>query len=342
MPDAKRSRIPDSFKYVEVKYYWEHCYLKHRLLKYVSYWLYLHSFLLKLKKNDKVYVAGEDDLLRSVLSKKSIDVFYEKTESPEVSLSGSHLYHPTLEEHIQLCKRVKALFLISTALKEFYIAHGVDEQKIHIINMTVDTDRFQGITKAETDSYIAYCGTVSNNKDGVDDLIRAFALVCASHPEVKLYIIGDTRSMRERSDNLQLIENLGITEKVVLTGRVDASDMPQLLLNAEVLALARPDNKQAKYGFPTKLGEYLMTGNPVVVTAVGDIPLFLEDRVSGLIVPPSNHQQFAEKLKWALENQELAKEIGKKGKEVAKRSFNSYIETEKMMRAIQGIYDEIE
>ena len=47
-----------------------------------------------------------------------------------------------------------------------------------------------------------------------------------------------------------------------------------------MLVLARPDNIQAKGGFPTKLGEYLATGNPVVVTKVGEIPNYLIDGVN--------------------------------------------------------------
>ena len=65
-------------------------------------------------------------------------------------------------------------------------------------------------------------------------------------------------------------------DSIVFTGIVSAADIPQILKNAAVLALDRPDSLQAQCGFPTKLGEYLLTENPVIVTKVGDIPLFLE------------------------------------------------------------------
>ena len=201
--------------------------------------------------------------------------------------------------------------------------------------MTVDVERFKNIKKAACrEKYIAYCGNVSNNKDGVDILIKSFALVCKKRPEIKLFIIGKSPSQTEASDNLRLIKSLGIEERIVFTGVVSSEQMPQLLKDAMVLALARPDNLQAKYGFPTKLGEYLLTENPVVVTSVGDIPLFLKDGVSALISEPSNVEMFAEKLLWALDNPGEASAVGKAGAAVAAEFFNSDIETKKLLSVI--------
>ena len=50
--------------------------------------------------------------------------------------------------------------------------------------------------------------------------------------------------------------------------------------------MARPDSRQARGGFPTKLGEYLATGKPVCVTKVGEITVYLEDNVSAFLAEP--------------------------------------------------------
>ena len=112
--------------------------------------------------------------------------------------------------------------------------------------------------------------------------------------------------------------------------------MPQMLKNVDILALDRPDNLQAKYGFPIKLGEYLLTENPVVVTRVGDIPLFLQDGVNALIAEPQNPYSFASKIIWAIEHPEQASLIGKAGAEVAIREFNCHVESKKMLSAIEA------
>ena len=220
-------------------------------------------------------------------------------------------------------------------MKRYYIENGLDDNKIHIINIVTDVERFKNLKRTlEVDRYIAYCGTVSNNKDGVDELIKAFAITAKSHPGIKLYIIGTIPKKDEEKGNLRMIDNLGITNLVVFTGLLTASQMPQILKNAEVLALDRPDNKQAKYGFATKMGEYLLSERPVVVTKVGDFPLFLKDGESALLANPSDAEDFASKLNWALDNPSAAESIGKKGAEVAMREFNYLTESKKIAEVI--------
>ena len=203
--------------------------------------------------------------------------------------------------------------------------------------MTVDSKRFAGLTKQPSEKYIAYCGTASNNKDGVDELIKSFAIVNKTHPEVKLYIIGKTPDKDDAFGNLKLIENLGVKDSIVFTGIVSAAEMPQILKNAAVLALDRPDSLQAQCGFPTKLGEYLLTENPVIVTKVGDIPLFLKDGETALLAEERNPKEFSSKIIWALEHPEEAAEIGKAGAQVAMREFNYLNETKKIIDVINRL-----
>ena len=109
--------------------------------------------------------------------------------------------------------------------------------------------------------------------------------------------------------------------RIIFYGKASREEIPDLLVNANALALARPSSLQSTGGFPTKLGEYLATSNPVVVTAVGDIPRFLNEENS-FVVEPDNNKAFAEKLVKIFNNYSAAQEIGRKGREVAEKNFN--------------------
>jgi glycosyltransferase involved in cell wall biosynthesis len=159
-------------------------------------------------------------------------------------------------------------------------------------------------------------------KDGVNDLIEAFSIVNKNIQGIKLRIIGGFASSNDERILRDKVIELNLTNAVDFTGKVLPSEIPQLLYDAEVLALARPDNKQAKYGFPSKLGEYLFTGNPVVLTRVGEIDHFLRDKVSCVFAKPDNPEDFAEKLLWTLNNPEKASHIGANGKQVAEQQFS--------------------
>ena len=99
--------------------------------------------------------------------------------------------------------------------------------------------------------------------------------------------------------------------------------------------MSRPNNIQAKYGFPTKLGEYLATGRPVIVTAVGDIPFYLDDGVNAFIAEPNNIQSFADKLEECFSNEDKAIKIGQKGQETAIKFFDYRVVTRVLMEAIE-------
>lgn len=333
LSDDKGSRITKQWPHITVTYLWDKLNIKNRYLRQLSYTLLARCFVNGLKEGDKVVLFDSQRMMFPLIKKNGVKVFVEKTEHP----FAYHVRTINMKKYVEWCKHLDGMFVISTALRDYFGNHNVPSEKIHIINMTVDPQRFIGLTKQDVEHpYIAYCGTASNNKDGVDELIKAFAIVAEQHPNYRLFIIGKGLTKDDDSTNRQLVERLNLLDKIVFTGVVNAEEMPQLLKNATILALDRPNNLQAQYGFPTKLGEYLLTENPVVVTRVGDIPLFLKDGESALLSEPQNAEAFAAKLIWAIEHPVDASIIGKAGSEVAKKEFNCMIESRRMYKIING------
>lgn len=323
-----------------IKYLWKGRKLKNRWLNLVQYALWsrifcrftFRKFLDSLTPSDTVVLFNGMQHLHRFLG-KGVNIYHERTEHPYAY--ESFKTDRETARYIACCKRVTGLFVISESLKRSFVELGVPEDRIHVINMIVDSGRFDNVHKnKDVEKYIAYCGTASNNKDGVDDLIKSFALAAQQIEDIKLYIIGRTPSLSDEAQNLQLVESLGMKDRIVFKGLVPAERMPQMLKDAQVLVLARPDSLQAQNGFPTKLGEYLLTENPVVITRTGDIPLFLEDGVSALLAEPRNCAQIAHKIVWALEHPEESAGIGKTGAKVALRDFNYRVESQKIHAVI--------
>ncbi len=325
--DAQRSEAPH-LEHIHFNYYWKKLNIKNPKLQILAYmYIYSKMFLRKLKSGDIVYTYGCNELLCHLVEKRGVKVYHERTEHPEVS----RLKLLNMPKYLAACRKVEKLFVISRNLKDYFSNMGVNPEKIKIINMTVDCSRFVGLVKNPKERYVAYCGKATNNKDGVNNLIRAFYYVSKRHPEVKLYIIGTSPKKNDESGNKRLVEELKLIGKVIFTGLISYDQMPQILKNAEVLTLARPSSKQANYGFPTKLGEYLLTENPVVITGVGNITDFLKDRESAMIARPDDEEDFANKIIWLLDHKNEASEIGKKGAEVARKQFDSKTESMKMI-----------
>jgi glycosyltransferase involved in cell wall biosynthesis len=235
-------------------------------------------------------------------------------------------------------KPFDGLIVITNALEEYFRSKIKRNSRIIIIPILVETDRFDINKKIDhKNSYIAYCGSIAGNKDGVPILIKSFAFLISNFPNLILYIIGSSSNSEDLYNLKELVSTLGIQNSVNFCGVVHRDKMPELLSNATILALARPSSLQAKGGFPTKLGEYLATGNPVVITKVGEIPYYLKDGKNAFLVKPNNVEAFAEKLKYVLNNPELALKVGMEGKELAKNEFNYKVQSIKLIQFLSEL-----
>jgi len=197
--------------------------------------------------------------------------------------------------------------------------------------MVVEPTRFEHCPKKSVDknTIITYCGTLEGDKDGVPILIKSFAMIANKFPFAKLQLMGSLENEITKEKITSLVEDLKIEDRVEFTGFVGREEMPDLLNSSDILVLARPNNKQAEGGFPTKLGEYLATGNPVVITNVGEIGLFLKDGINAYIAAPDSVKKFSEKLQEALSDSNREK-IGLEGKKLVYEEFNYLIQAKKL------------
>ena len=298
-------------------------------------------FLLAIstRKYDIVYCAFSNRrVLRFALrsaNRHRIPIVHERTEFPDLFYKNNGKGKKGLSKYLQIVPRFDLVFVISSQIKDYFIENGVRDEKLVIYPMVVDPRRFNGIEKKNRGfNYIAYCGNLSNSKDGLADLIEAFG---RSHAKVthKLLLIGDKPSEAEMSLYRELIMKYKIQGNVVFLGRVSREEMPQVLSDADLLVLCRPNNHQAKGGFPTKLGEYLATGNPVLVTDVGDISKYIIDGENGYLSSPNDVEAFSQKMDLILSDYAKAMKVGEKGKDLVYDEFNYRIQAGRVVERLR-------
>lgn len=265
-------------------------------------------------------------------SKKSkIKIYHERTEYPTIGISGFRK-KLTLKVYLRMVNRFDGVFVITKSLIDYFKKY-VDADKLFHLPMTVEPERFDCKTINSISSYgkyIAYCGSMYTDKDGVPILIEAFDILATTVHDVNLLLIGDNSNESNFAVVQNKIKKAENKERIFLTGKIERDQMPEYLCNAAALALARPDNIQAKGGFPTKLGEYLATGNPIVVTAVGEIPDYLTNQVNAYVTNPDSPKDFAKALKVVFDNPDKAKQIGLQGKLLSHEVFNYKVQAERL------------
>ena len=167
--------------------------------------------------------------------------------------------------------------------------------------------------------------------------IESFSRLAEKYPKINLVLVGSSDTKDEEDSFKYLANELNIAERVLFVGQVPRTDVPAYMCNAKILTLARPDSIIADAGFPSKLTEYLATGNPILVTQVGDIPIYLHDNENAFIALPDDAGSFAEKLDYILSNYEFARQVGLKGKELTDSVFNYKYQSKRIIDYVQTI-----
>ena len=234
----------------------------------------------------------------------------------------------------QILPKTDLLLVMTRHLMDYY-RQFTDAGRVKLLHlpMTVDMKRF-GLIKQPVERYIAYCGSSSFVKDGVDILIKSFTLIAAKYPDLSLKIAAFMEA--DGGKMLALIKELKMLDKIEYVGELKRDEIPAFVTNAELLLLPRPDSRQAQGGFPTKLGEYLATGNAVCSTRVGEIADYLTDNVSVFFAEPGSVDSFAKAMDKALSDPVKAVLVGKNGKNVAELNFNMKLQAERLYSFINS------
>src|SRR5690606_35014547 len=92
------------------------------------------------------------------------------------------------------------------------------------------------------------------------------------------------------------IYDLNLNDKVILTGFISSKELYCYNQLADLLFVCRSNSPFANHGFPWKLGEYCMTGKPIIATRVGDIEYYFKDGENMFIVNPEDSNAIADKV----------------------------------------------
>lgn len=281
-----------------------------------------------------MFVITPISLLARILR---IKTFHERTEFPHLMIENTRRGHLGLRIYMRY---LLPAFGVVAAINDALISHiRVRNPRVLKLLTVVDTDYFCPST-AQTEPYIAYCGTMYGTKDGLDILLEAFLRISREFLNIRLLLIGDNSKKEKLKHLFDFISANDLHSRVIFTGRVQRDQLPRLLSEASVLALAKPDNEQNSGNFPIKLGEYLATGVPVLATSVGEIPRFINDGYNGFLCAP-DAEAFSKRLKDILTNPEVAKLVGLRGRDVATQNFDFRSQAAVMSTALFGLFRQI-
>lgn len=122
---------------------------------------------------------------------------------------------------------------------------------------------------------------------GPDRWAAIVAEVAAQIPLARFLVVGTGLAGEEQQFQARVRERLP-AEKVMLAGWIREEELPGYLAAADLALFPLEDTLVNRARCPAKLADLLAAGVPVLAEAVGEATAYIEDGVSGVLLPPSS------------------------------------------------------
>jgi L-malate glycosyltransferase len=206
------------------------------------------------------------------------------------------------------------------------------KDKMVVIPSGVDTDRFQPLPQGDhkarlgLDPQRPVVGIVTRMRvrKGVEEFLRAMAMVRERKPEAQTVIVGEVALDEELQ---RLVDETGLRDHLRLLGR--RSDMPEVLSAFDAFVLSSHDE-----GMSNAILEAMAMELPVVATDVGGTGEVVRQGTTGLLVPPKEPAPLADAIDAILSDPQRARRMGRLGREIVLERFSARA----MVRQMQSLY----
>lgn len=193
------------------------------------------------------------------------------------------------------------------------------------VPIMIDKDKWifeNVVAKKSKAPYIFHSGALFQQKDGIVDVLNCFADALPNLPVgTKYYFTGKVENSTDASLIKKVIKDRHLQENVVFLGFLEKDEMIQYMKGASLFIIYKNDNLQNKYCFATKLGEYLLSGKPVITTNIGEAMCYLINGRDAYVIDCGNYEQLTNTIIHLLNHSDESLKIGSCGKKIAEQNF---------------------
>ena len=197
------------------------------------------------------------------------------------------------------------------------ILPGVDIPSDAAVDLPLDDDR---------PPVIGMAGPLEAVK-GASFFLRACHRVVEAGQDIRIVIAGsgpEEHSLRQLAGSLNLSRRLTFVDGgVSMQGYLPAIDI-----------FCLPSLQQ---GLGVMMLEAMALGRPVIASGVGGVTSVIEDRVTGLIVPPSDSVSLSERILELLRQRDFARQLAAAGQELMRTKFSE----QRMLDELLEVYRDV-
>ncbi|MDT8273339.1 MAG: glycosyltransferase [Desulfomonilia bacterium] len=228
------------------------------------------------------------------------------------------------------------IIAVSEELRDQLLKKRVAQDKIEVIQNGLDVDLLSlnqdvaepplPLMKRPGMRIFGVIGRLYPDK-GQAAFLQAFAPIAAEDPGCFGVIVGDGP---ERENLAQLINALHLNGRVYLCGvRKNIKTIYDLIDYLVIPSFTE--------GLPYVLLEAMASRIPVLATAVGDIPLLIQDGVTGYLVPAGDHEAMILRMRDLLTQPEQGSSMARRGRDLVEERFSAH----RMVEQTEQLYNSI-
>ena len=309
----------------------------------------IHKFIPSLGKiNDKLIEYQRKKHMRKIIKKEKIDLIHTYSTYPDTFIStvvakklnilviqriaGRAWYNllkskPYLREKIEWTfNNVNMLLFISDFIKDitFKYLHqnGMNVSTPYdVMDIGIDFKKLNDIEIGKTikeynlsnEKNIILCvESFKNFSKRQDILIRAIQIISQVNRDFIVVFIGGGNTLK----NMKKLSNeLGVQHKIRFLGTVPHNDVLSIMSVAKIVV--HPTDFE---GYSTVIREALALGKAVLCSNIKPLNEFIEDGYNGILAN-NNPQDFADKLIYLLQNENIRKKIEINAAEFANKHY---------------------
>jgi len=225
-----------------------------------------------------------------------------------------HILILTSKIYEETLKKCDVIVAGTNYLKSLY-SRIFTHAKVVRIPLGVDVEFFKGEQTPRNKKYNEILSVANLRRyKGLHYLIRAMPMILKEHENTILRIIGAGPELNNLS---RLARTLKVDSKVIFQGFVTHTDIPKFFKECDIYCHASPWE-----AFGVVMIEAMSSGKPVVATNSGGQVDIVDDGETGYLVKPRSSTALAEAVIKLLNDRELLKRMGEKGRNKAEKEFS--------------------
>jgi glycosyltransferase involved in cell wall biosynthesis len=232
----------------------------------------------------------------------------------------------------QAAVRSNRYFICRTEFDSSFVRSVNPQARIFFIHEAMNPVYFRNEWRPNDSCSILFVGQLLKRK-GVEDLLQAVARVKEQLPKVRLQLVG------AGSDNYvrhlkELCAQLSIADNVEFLGFKSAEQIAKHHLANQLFVLPSENENS-----PNTLAEAMVSGLPVIATAVGGIPSMVQNGQTGRLVERNNPQLLATAMIELLTHADERKRLSENARRVARDRHRPETVAQQTMRAYRELLD---